>query len=85
VNVTGGGVTRHADNPEGGRRLLEFLSSPTSGEGYAAANNEYPVKGWGNNATLRSFGTFTASPVTIQQLGQRNREAVQLMEQAGWK
>lgn len=85
VNVTGGGVTRHAGNPEGGRKLLEFLSSPTSGEGYAAANNEYPVKGWGNNATLRSFGTFTASPVTIQQLGQRNREAVQLMEQAGWK
>ncbi|QVL53804.1 MAG: extracellular solute-binding protein [Cyanobium sp. M30B3] len=85
VNVTGGGVTRHSGNPEGGRRLLEFLSSPTSGEGYAAANNEYPVKGWGNNATLRSFGTFKASPVTIQQLGQRNREAVQLMQQAGWK
>ena len=85
VNVTGGGVTRHADNPDGGRRLLEFLSSPTSGEGYAAANNEYPAKGWGNNATLRSFGTFMASPVTIQQLGQRNREAVLLMEQAGWK
>jgi iron(III) transport system substrate-binding protein len=85
VNVTGGGVTRNAGNPEGARRLLEFLSSPTSGEGYAAANNEYPVKGWGNNPTLKSFGTFKASPVTIQQLGQRNREAVQLMQQAGWK
>jgi iron(III) transport system substrate-binding protein len=85
VNVTGGGVTRHSGNPEGGRRLLEFLSSPTAGEGYAGANNEYPVKGWGNNPTLRSFGSFTASPVTIQQLGQRNREAVQLMQQAGWK
>ncbi|MGB5135767.1 MAG: extracellular solute-binding protein [Prochlorococcaceae cyanobacterium] len=84
VNVTGGGVTRSAGNPEGARRLLEFLSSPTAGEGYAGANNEYPVKGWGNNATLRSFGTFTATPVTIQQLGQRNREAVQLMQQAGW-
>lgn len=85
VNVTGGGVTRSSGNPEGARRLLEFLSSPTAGEGYAAANNEYPVKGWGNNPTLRNLGTFTASPVTIQQLGQRNREAVQLMQQAGWK
>jgi hypothetical protein len=43
------------------------------------------VRGWGNNPTLTKMGTFTASPVTIQQLGQRNREAVQLMEQAGWK
>jgi iron(III) transport system substrate-binding protein len=85
VNITGGGVTRNAGNPEGARRLLEFLSSPTSGEGYAAANNEYPVKGWGNNPTLKSFGTFKASPVTIQQLGALNREAVQLMQQAGWK
>ena len=84
VNVTGGGVTRSSGNPEGARRLLEFLSSPTAGEGYAGANNEYPVRGWGNNPTLKSFGTFTATPVTIQQLGQRNREAVQLMQQAGW-
>jgi iron(III) transport system substrate-binding protein len=85
VNVTGGGVTRNAGNPEGGRKLLEFLSSPTAAEGYAGGNNEYPVRGWGNNPTLTKMGTFTASPVTIQQLGQRNREAVQLMEQAGWK
>jgi iron(III) transport system substrate-binding protein len=85
VNVTGGGVTRSAGNPEGGRKLLEFLSSPTAAEGYAGGNNEYPVRGWGNNPTLTKMGTFTATPVTIQQLGQRNREAVQLMQQAGWK
>ena len=85
VNITGGGVTRSSRNPEGARKLLEFLSSPTAGEGYARANNEYPVKGWGNNPTLRSFGTFRSTPVTIQQLGQRNREAVQLMQQADWK
>lgn len=85
VNVTAGGVTTSSKNPEGARRLLEFLSSPTSGEGYAEANNEYPLKGWGNNPTLKRFGTFKASPVTVQQLGARNREAVKLMEQGGWK
>ena len=84
VNVTAGGVTRSSRNPDGARRLLEFLASPTSGEGYAEANNEYPLRGWGNNPTLRAFGTFKASPVSMQQLGQRNREAVQLMTQAGW-
>ena len=85
VNVTAGGVTHASRNPEGARRLLEFLASPTSGEGYAGANNEYPLKGWGNNPTLKAFGTFKASPVTMEQLGRRNREAVQLMTQAGWQ
>ena len=85
VNVTAGGVTRSSRNPEAALRLLEFLASPTSGEGYAAANNEYPLKGWGNNATLKAFGTFKASTVSMEQLGRRNREAVQLMTQAGWQ
>jgi iron(III) transport system substrate-binding protein len=85
VNISAGGVTRSARNPEAARRLLEFLSSPTAGEGYASANNEYPLKGWGNNPTLKAFGTFTASPVSMEQLGRRNREAVELMAQAGWQ
>lgn len=85
VNVTAGGVTRAARNPEGARRLLEFLASPTSGEGYAGANNEYPLKGWGNNPALGAFGTFKASAVSMELLGRRNREAVQLMTQAGWQ
>jgi iron(III) transport system substrate-binding protein len=85
VNVTAAGVTRSSKNPEGARRLIEFLASPSSGEGFAAANNEYPLKGFGNNPTVRNMGTFTPSPVTIAQLGNRNREAVQLMQQAGWK
>ena len=84
VNVTAGGVTRSSRNPDAARRLLEFLASPRSGEGYAAANNEYPLRGWGNNPTLKRFGTFTTSPVSMEQLGRRNREAVRLMTQAGW-
>lgn len=85
INVTAGGVTRSAKNPEGARRLLEFLSSPTAGEGYAGANNEYPLRGWGNNPTLKALGTFTPSPVSMEQLGRFNRQAVQLMTQAGWE
>ncbi len=85
INISAGGVTRSSRNPEGAQRLLEFLVSPQSGEGYAAANNEYQLKGWGNNPTLKAFGTFKASPVSMEQLGRRNREAVQLMTQAGWE
>ena len=84
VNISAGGVTRQARHPEAATRLLAFLASPSSGEGYAAANNEYPLRGWGNNPVLRSFGTFQPSPVSMAQLGLRNREAVALMAQAGW-
>jgi iron(III) transport system substrate-binding protein len=85
INITAGGVTKSARNPEGALKLLEFLASPSSGEGYASANDEYPLKGWGNNPTLKAFGTFKASSVSMEQLGRRNREAVELMAQAGWK
>lgn len=85
VNITAAGVTRSSDNPEAAQRLLEFLASPSAGEGFAAANNEYPLNGWGNNATLQQMGTFTPSSVPIAKLGAGNQEAVQLMQQAGWK
>ncbi len=85
VNVTAAGITRSAGNAEGGRQLLEFLASPTAGEGFAEANNEYPLKGLGNNAILEGMGTFNASTVSISELGNRNQEAVQLMQQAGWE
>jgi len=85
VNISAGGVTRYARNPQQAQKLLEFLASPSSGEGYASANNEYPLKGWGNNPILKRFGSFTAAPVSLEQVGRRNAEAVQLMSQAGWQ
>lgn len=60
--------------------MIEFLASPSGGKGYAEANNEYPLKGYGNNATLKSFGPFKADAVTVQQMGAKNRAAVELME-----
>jgi iron(III) transport system substrate-binding protein len=85
VNISGAGVTRHARNPQGAIRLIEFLASPSGGKGYAEANNEYPLKGYGNNATLKSFGPFKADAVTVEQMGAKNRAAVELMEAGGWK
>ncbi|SBO41813.1 extracellular solute-binding protein [Cyanobium sp. NIES-981] len=85
VNISGAGVTRHASNPEGARRLLEFLASPTGGKGYAEANNEYPLTGYGDNALLKGFGTFRADDVSAEQMGAKNKEAVELMQANGWQ
>jgi len=84
VNVSGAGITRASRHPEAAARLLEFLASPSGGKGYAEANNEYPLKGYGDNSILRRFGPFRDDGVPIQELGAHNREAVQLMQANGW-
>jgi iron(III) transport system substrate-binding protein len=44
INVSGAGITRHADNPDGARRLIEFLLSDEAQNSFAGANYEYPVR-----------------------------------------
>ena len=84
VNVSGAGITRASRHPEAAAQLLEFLASPSGGKGYAEANNEYPLRGYGDNPILRRFGPFRDDGVPIQELGAHNREAVQLMQANGW-
>jgi iron(III) transport system substrate-binding protein len=85
VNISGAGVTAASRNREAATRLIEFLASPSGGRGYAEANNEYPLKGYGNNPILRRFGPFKADEVSAEQMGARNRQAVNLMQTNGWR
>ena len=85
VNISGAGVVKTSRNPEAALKLIEFLASPSGGRGYAEANNEYPLKGYGNNSILRRFGTFKADGVSAEQMGAKNKAAVQLMARNGWK
>ena len=84
VNISGGGVTSSSRHREAATRLIEFLASPSGGRGYAEANNEYPLKGYGDNPILKRFGPFTADRVSVEQMGARNRQAVSLMQASGW-
>jgi iron(III) transport system substrate-binding protein len=84
VNVTGAGVTRASKKAADAAKLIAFLASASGGKGYAAANNEYPLKGFGGNAILNRWGRFQDDGVSIQAMGARNREAVTLMRTNGW-
>jgi iron(III) transport system substrate-binding protein len=84
VNISGAGVTRYAKNPEAALKLLEFLASPSGGKGYAEANHEYPLMGYGNDPILKGLGPFKADGLSAEQLGTRNRDAVKVMEANGW-
>ncbi|WP_435099882.1 Fe(3+) ABC transporter substrate-binding protein [Arhodomonas sp. AD133] len=86
VNVSGGGVTRHARHPDNAVRLLEFLLRPESQKWYAEVNNEYPVRpGVEASAVLREWGGFEADELNLSKLGEYNGEAVRLMDRVGWR
>jgi iron(III) transport system substrate-binding protein len=85
VNITGGGVTRHSRQDEAAMRFLEFLATTDFKGGYAAANHEYPLIGFGDDPVLASWGTFKESQVSVARLGELNREASDLMAANGWR
>jgi iron(III) transport system substrate-binding protein len=85
VNVSGAGVTRHSRQREAAIRLIEFLASPAGGRGYAEANHEYPLQGNGNDPILQRFGPVRDDGVSAAEMGERNAEAVRLMQANGWQ
>lgn len=86
VNVSGAGVTRHADNPELGRQLIEWLA--TDGQSvFVDGNHEYPA----NPATppepliTERFGTdFRRDELPAATFGALNADAIRLMDEAGY-
>jgi iron(III) transport system substrate-binding protein len=85
-NVSGAGLTQHGKHPKQAQALLEYLASDLAQAWYADINNEYPVvEGVAASAALEGFGRYKMDPIALEILGQNNRQAVQLMDRAGWK
>lgn len=86
VNVSGGGLCAHAPNPAEGLRLLEFLAGPAAQEAFAELNHEIPVRaGVPLSDIVAAWGAFRMDDLPLAVLGQRNREAIELADRAGWR
>ena len=86
MNVSGVGITANAQNRDSAISLLEFLVSPEAQTWYAEVNHEYPVvPGVPASETLESFGAFKEDTLNLTALGANNRQAVELMDRAGWR
>jgi iron(III) transport system substrate-binding protein len=86
VNISGGGVARHAKNVEGAVKFLEYLVSDEAQMLFASGNVEYPVvEGVKLPAPLDTFGSFKEDTLDAQKYAALNAEAVQIMDRAGWK
>jgi iron(III) transport system substrate-binding protein len=86
VNISGAGVTRHADNPQGALRLLEWLSSSDAQGIFASLNMEYPVNpSVEPDPEVATWGTFEADDINVSTAGRLQSQAVMLMDRAGYR
>ncbi len=84
VNISAGGVAKYSKNKSEAIKLLEYLASPRGSKGIAAPTFEHPLKEVNQNPIVQNFGNFTPDSVTVEQLGDFNSKAIQLMKSAGW-
>lgn len=83
IDVSGGGVTRHAQNPEGGRSLLEWLTSPEANSLFAARTLEFPANPQATTtAAIADWPGFDPNPVNVAKLGYLLEDAAMLAERA---
>lgn len=86
VNISGGGITRHAKNRAAAIQLLEYLSSPEAQGLLASSSFEYPA----NPAVkphdlLLRFGSFKPQSVGVAAAGAHQAAAVRLADRANYR
>ena len=86
VNISGAGVTRYARHKAEALKLLEFMVEKESQILFSKANYEYPVRpDVPYSKIVASWGEFKADEINVSELGNRNAEAVRIMDRAGWR
>lgn len=86
VNVSGAGVVAASKNRDAAVAFLEWLSSEQAQKIFADVNMEYPVN---PNVTVSpyvaSWGTFKQNEINLKNAGEKQTEAIKLMDIAGYK
>lgn len=86
VNISGAGITKHAKNPAGAIKLLEWLSSEKAQNLYADVNLEYPVNAKvKSDPTVAAWGGFKQNFINVKEAGRLQAKAVKLMDRVGYK
>lgn len=86
INVSGAGVAKYAPNKENAVKFLEFLISEEAQEIFAHSNYEYPVNpAVEPDPLLQGWGDFKEDTLNLTQLGENNKKAVLIFDEAGWK
>jgi iron(III) transport system substrate-binding protein len=85
VNISGAGLTRHADDVANATRFLEWLAAKGQSL-FVDGNFEYPVnRSVEPVEVLDGLGEFRRDELNLGELGQYNDDAVQLLTDAGYR
>ncbi len=86
INVSGAGVAKYAPNKQNAIQFIEFLLSEKAQNIFASSNFEYPVNINVEMAeVLKQWGDFKEDELPLNKLGELNKRAVILFDEAGWK
>lgn len=86
VNISGGGVVKTSKNRDAAIKFLEYLVSPEAQTIFAKGNNEYPVRAnVAIDPKLAGLGKFKEDRINASVFGRNNRQALMIMDRAGWK
>jgi iron(III) transport system substrate-binding protein len=87
VNISGGGVLKHAPNKANAIKFLEYLASPEAQEYFANGNNEYAAANnkTASNPALTALGDFKREALDLAAIGKHQTTAQQIYDRAGWK
>ncbi|WP_426415072.1 extracellular solute-binding protein [Aestuariirhabdus sp. LZHN29] len=86
VNVSGAGVTKHAQNVKGAVKFLEWMSSSEAQNLIADGNMEYPANPNVKPAALvAAWGAFKQDQLNVESAGSRQADAIKLMDRADYR
>ncbi len=86
VNISGAGVTRHAPRPNQARALIEWLASDQAQAEFAERNLEFPANpAVPAKGLVVDWGEFKADETPLTVAGQRQAEAVRLMDRVRYR
>lgn len=86
VNVSGAGVTRHAKNPAGAQKLIEYLSQETAQNFYVDEDLEFPANPKVQpNSVIKTWGPFKPNLLNVSKAGELQAAATRLMDRAGYR
>ena len=88
MNISGGGVLKHAPNKANAIKLLEFLLTKEAQEHIVNNTFEYPmIEGVQPNKLIAQFGLDFKQDLKIKvsKYGKNQAEALKIMTEAGWE
>ncbi len=87
VNVSGGGVLKHAPHRDAAVRFLEYLANDQAQNYFANGNNEWPVvtSVKPDNPELATLGKFKTDTLNLAAIGKNQPTAQKIADRSGFK